>query len=176
MVTSLEISEYDIEELETQLSETRRELFNLRFQLATGRLDNFSRLNHVRKDVARMMTELRAREIAEAEGLAEEDIPAHRAAARLRTEDAALGRTRTTASERRAAARADAEAAETGDEIDDELQLQEEQEDTDDDQALARAEGSDAEDEFDPGDETDDDEISDEAASESAASDKKKEA
>ncbi|MGH9097389.1 MAG: 50S ribosomal protein L29, partial [Acidimicrobiales bacterium] len=55
MVTSLEISEYDIEELETQLSETRRELFNLRFQLATGRLDNFSRLSHVRKDVARMM-------------------------------------------------------------------------------------------------------------------------
>ena len=173
MVTSLEISEYDIEELETQLSETRRELFNLRFQLATGRLDNFSRLNHVRKDVARMMTELRAREIAEAEGLAEEEIPAHRAAARLRSEDAALGRTRTTASERRAAAMAEAEA---GDEIDDddELQLQEEREDTDDDQALARAEESDAEDESDA--ESGEDEISDEAAEDIAASDKKKEA
>jgi large subunit ribosomal protein L29 len=172
MVTSLEISEYDIEELETQLSETRRELFNLRFQLATGRLDNFSRLNHVRKDVARMMTELRAREIAEAEGLAEEEIPAHRAAARLRTEDAALGRTRTTASERRAAARAEAEAAEAGDEIDDDddLQLQEELEDTDDDQALARAEESDADDEFDA--ESGEDELADE----DAASDKKKDA
>ena len=176
MVTSLEISEYDIEELETQLSETRRELFNLRFQLATGRLDNFSRLNHVRKDVARMMTELRAREIAEAEGLTEEEIPAHRAAARLRSEDAALGRTRTTASERRAAARAEAEAAEAGEEIDDEddLQLQEELEDTDDDQALARAEESDADDEIDA--EAAEDEVSDDAGAEGAASDKKKKA
>ncbi len=174
MVTSLEISEYDIEELETQLSETRRELFNLRFQLATGRLDNFSRLNHVRKDVARMMTELRAREIAEAEGLAEEEIPAHRAAARLRSEDAALGRTRTTASERRAAARAEAEAAEAGDEIDDDddLELQEALEDTDDDQALARAEESDAEAELDA--EAAEDEVSDDADAEGAASDKKK--
>ena len=111
MATSVEIAEYDIEELETQLSETRRELFNLRFQLATGQLDNFSRLNHVRKDVARMMTELRAREIAEAEGLAAEEIPAHRAAARLRSEDDALGRTRTTAAERRTAAKAEREAA-----------------------------------------------------------------
>ena len=176
MVTSLEISEYDIEELETQLSETRRELFNLRFQLATGRLDNFSRLNHVRKDVARMMTELRAREIAEAEGLAEEEIPAHRAAARLRSEDAALGRTRTTASERRAAARAEAEEAEAGDEIDDddELQLQEELQDTDDDQALARAEESDADDEFEA--DSAEDEITDDAAADRAASDPKKEA
>jgi len=110
MATAAEISEYDTEELETRLSETRRELFNLRFQLATGQLDNFSQLGHVKKDVARMMTELRAREIAEAEGLAEDAIPAHIAAARQRTEDEALGRTRTTASERRAAARAEAAA------------------------------------------------------------------
>jgi len=110
MVTAAEISDYDSEELETRLVETRRELFNLRFQLATGQLDNFSRIIHVKKDVARMMTELRAREIAEAEGLAEDAIPAHIAAARQRTEDEALGRTRTTASERRAAARAEAAA------------------------------------------------------------------
>ncbi len=116
MATTAEISEYDTEELETRLNETRRELFNLRFQLATGQLDNFSQLGHVKKDVARMMTELRAREIAEAEGLAEEDIPAHRAAARQRSEDEALGRTRTTAAERRAAARAEAEEAEPGEE------------------------------------------------------------
>jgi large subunit ribosomal protein L29 len=114
MATAAEISEYDTEELETRLTETRRELFNLRFQLATGQLDNFSQLGHVKKDVARMMTELRAREIAEAEGLAEADIPAHRAAARQRTEDEALGRTRTTAAERRAAARAEADEAEAG--------------------------------------------------------------
>ena len=104
MATAAEISEYDTEELERQLGETRRELFNLRFQLATGQLDNFSRLNHVRKDVARMLTELRNREIAEAEGLALDDLPAHRAAARRRDEDEALGRDTSTASERRAAA------------------------------------------------------------------------
>jgi large subunit ribosomal protein L29 len=110
MATAAEISEYDTEELARQLSETRRELFNLRFQLATGQLDNFSRINHVRKDVARMMTELRIREIAEAEGTELEDTPAHQAAARRRTEDTKLGRDRTTASERRAQARAAEEA------------------------------------------------------------------
>jgi large subunit ribosomal protein L29 len=106
MVDAAEISGYDSEELERQLGDTRRELFNLRFQLATGQLDNFSRLNHVRKDVARMMTELRIREIAEAEGIAMDDLPAHQAAARRRSEDEAMGRSRTTASERRAAAKA----------------------------------------------------------------------
>ena len=111
MATVAEISEYDTEELERQLNETRRELFNLRFQLATGQLDNFSRLNHVRKDVARMMTELRTREIAEAEGLAIAELPAHQAAARRRSADEALGRDRTTAAERRAAARAAEEQA-----------------------------------------------------------------
>jgi large subunit ribosomal protein L29 len=110
MATAAEIYEYDTEELERQLGETRRELFNLRFQLATGQLDNFTRINHVRKDVARMMTELRIREIGEAEGLALDDLPGHRAAARRRTEDEALGRDKTTASERRAKAKAEAEA------------------------------------------------------------------
>ena len=110
MATAADIAQYDTEELERQLGDTRRELFNLRFQLATGQLDNFSRINHVRKDIARMMTELRNREIAEAEGMALEDLPAHQAAARRRTEDQALGRSETTASERRAAARAEAEA------------------------------------------------------------------
>ena len=98
-------------------SETRRELFNLRFQLATGQLDNSTRINKVRKDVARMMTELRIREIAEAEGMAMEDLPAHQAAARRRSEDEALGRSRTTASERRAAAKLAEEA--DGDDDDD---------------------------------------------------------
>ncbi len=119
MATAAEISEYDTEELERQLTETRRELFNLRFQLATGQLDNFSRINHIRKDVARMMTELRIREIGEAEGLGLDDLPGHRAAARRRSEDEALGRDKSTASERRAAARAEAEGDEAvGDETD----------------------------------------------------------
>ncbi len=103
-----------------RLGESRRELFNLRFQLATGQLDNSSRLSHVRKDVARMLTVLRVREIGEAEGLALDDLPGHRAAARRRSEDEALGRDRTTASERRAKAKA--EAAEQDDEGHDHLE------------------------------------------------------
>ena len=54
-----------------QLGETRRELFNLRFQLATGQLDNSSRLAAVRKDIARLSTFVREREIAAAEALSE---------------------------------------------------------------------------------------------------------
>jgi large subunit ribosomal protein L29 len=119
MTTAAEIAELDIEELDTRLVEGRKELFNLRFQLATGQLDNFSRISQVKKDVARLLTELRAREIAEAEGLALEEMPGHLAAARQRTEDDALGRTRTPAAERRAARRA-ADAAASGDESDEE--------------------------------------------------------
>ncbi len=111
MVTAADIAEFDTEELEGQLNETRRELFNLRFQLATGQLDNFSRIREVKRDVARMITELRIREIAEAEGRSLDELPGHRAAARRRSEDERLGRDRSTASERRAAARAADEAA-----------------------------------------------------------------
>ncbi|MEI6709505.1 MAG: 50S ribosomal protein L29 [Actinomycetota bacterium] len=50
-----------------RLAEARRELFNLRFQLATGQLDNSSRLGAVRKDIARLATFLREREIEAAE-------------------------------------------------------------------------------------------------------------
>jgi large subunit ribosomal protein L29 len=53
----------DAEMLE-RLSEARRELFNLRFQLATGQLDNSSRLGEVRREIARLATFLREREIA----------------------------------------------------------------------------------------------------------------
>ena len=50
-----------------RLDEAKEELFNLRFQFATGQLDNPARLRQVRRDVARVLTELRAREIAAAE-------------------------------------------------------------------------------------------------------------
>ena len=106
MVSAADIAEFETEELEHQLDETRRELFNLRFQLATGQLDNFSRISRVKKDVARMLTELRIREIAAAEGTALDELPGHRAAARRRSEDERLGRDKSTAAERRAAARA----------------------------------------------------------------------
>ncbi len=116
MTAASELVLMDPAELGTRLAESRKELFNLRFQLATGQLDNFSRLSHVRKDVARMLTELRNREIAEAEGLSLDQLPAHQAAARPRDEDEAKGRDKSTASERRAAARAEAEEEEVVDE------------------------------------------------------------
>ena len=50
-----------------RLAEAKEELFNLRFQFATGQLDNPARLKQVRRDIARVLTELRAREIAAAE-------------------------------------------------------------------------------------------------------------
>jgi large subunit ribosomal protein L29 len=58
-------------ELVERLSESRRELFNLRFQLATGQLDNSARLGEVRRDIARLATFLREREIAAAEAVEE---------------------------------------------------------------------------------------------------------
>ena len=58
-------------ELLSRLSEARRELFNLRFQLATGQLDNSARLGEVRRDIARLMTFVREREITAAEAYGE---------------------------------------------------------------------------------------------------------
>jgi len=68
MPNASELQELDIDELENRLAEYRREMLNLRFQLATGQLDNVVRLSIVRKDVARVLTILRDREIALAEG------------------------------------------------------------------------------------------------------------
>src|SRR5579863_8360029 len=68
MPNANELRELDDEELDSRLSEYRRELLNLRFQLATGQLENIVRLSVVRKDVARVLTILRDREIALAEG------------------------------------------------------------------------------------------------------------
>ena len=64
-----ELRSLDVDELENRLAEAKQELFNLRFQLATGQLDNHARIGQVRKDVARMHTLLREYEIAEAEAL-----------------------------------------------------------------------------------------------------------
>jgi len=57
----------DTEELESKLVEVRHEAFNLRFQLVTGQLDNYSRITQVRREIARIETILREREIAAAE-------------------------------------------------------------------------------------------------------------
>jgi len=58
------------EDLLERLGEAKSEQFNLRFQHVTGQLDNHARLGQVRKDVARLNTLLREREIAAAEALA----------------------------------------------------------------------------------------------------------
>jgi large subunit ribosomal protein L29 len=58
-------------ELLGRLGEARRELFNLRFQLATGQLDNSARIGAVKKDIARLSTFMREREITAAEALEE---------------------------------------------------------------------------------------------------------
>lgn len=57
-------------DLVTGLAEAKRELFNLRFQHATGQLENSARVGQVRKQIARYRTEIRTREIAAAEALA----------------------------------------------------------------------------------------------------------
>lgn len=51
-------------ELVEQHDELKEELFNLRFRLATGQLDNYARLGQVRRDIARVLTVQRERELA----------------------------------------------------------------------------------------------------------------
>jgi len=65
-----ELRNMDEDELERRLAETKQELFNLRFQHVTGQLDNYARLGQLKKDVARMHTVLREREIQAAESAA----------------------------------------------------------------------------------------------------------
>ena len=53
-----EVRELDVEELQRRVVQTRRELFNLRFQHATGQLENTGQLKEVRKNIARLLTVL----------------------------------------------------------------------------------------------------------------------
>jgi len=72
MTKAQELRELNPEELDQKLIESRHELFNLRFQLATGKQDNSARLGQVRKEIARVATVLREREIEAAEAAAQE--------------------------------------------------------------------------------------------------------
>ena len=58
-----ELRELPDDELVVRMDAAKEELFNLRFQLATGQLDNPARMREVRHDVARIATVLREREI-----------------------------------------------------------------------------------------------------------------
>jgi large subunit ribosomal protein L29 len=67
MAKTSEIVDLDGASLDQRLAESREELFNLRFRRATGQLENGAAIQAARREVARIMTELRRREIAEAE-------------------------------------------------------------------------------------------------------------
>ena len=60
---SNELRGFDDDRLVDELRKAKEELFNLRFQSATGQLDNHGRLRAVRKDIARIYTEMREREL-----------------------------------------------------------------------------------------------------------------
>lgn len=67
-----EIREMTDEELVEALEEAREEKFNLRFQLATNQLDNTARIKAVKKEIARIRTVMRERELAATAPAAEE--------------------------------------------------------------------------------------------------------
>ena len=59
-----ELRELSVEELQTKLTELKAELFNLRFQLAVNQLENSNRIGAVKKDIARVSTVIRQRQLA----------------------------------------------------------------------------------------------------------------
>jgi large subunit ribosomal protein L29 len=64
MSTATELRELPDDELAQRLSDEREELFNLRFQIVTGQLDNPRRIKEVKREIARILTVMREREIA----------------------------------------------------------------------------------------------------------------
>jgi large subunit ribosomal protein L29 len=68
------VRELNDAELAQQLLDAKEELFNLRFQLATGKQDNSARMGRIRRDIARIHTVLREREIEAAESLAASEV------------------------------------------------------------------------------------------------------
>ncbi len=63
MSTTQELDDLNNVDLETKLREAKEELFNLRFQAATGQLESHGRLRSVKKDIARIYTVVREREL-----------------------------------------------------------------------------------------------------------------
>ena len=64
MTTASELRELPDDELRQKLSEDKEELFNLRFQIVTGQLDDPRRIKQVKREIARVLTVMREREIA----------------------------------------------------------------------------------------------------------------
>ena len=61
---AVEIRELSSDDLTVKLKEARAELFNLRFQLATGQLENTATITECKRDIARVLTVLRQRELS----------------------------------------------------------------------------------------------------------------
>ncbi|MFP4148716.1 MAG: 50S ribosomal protein L29 [Nitriliruptoraceae bacterium] len=65
-MTATELRELADDELRVKLDESKEELFNLRFQVVTGQLDNPRRIKEVKREIARVLTVMRERDIAAA--------------------------------------------------------------------------------------------------------------
>ena len=63
ITTAEELRALATEELQEKLKESKEELFNLRFQAATGQLESHGRLTAIRKEIARIYTVIREREL-----------------------------------------------------------------------------------------------------------------
>jgi large subunit ribosomal protein L29 len=64
MTTAAELRELPDDELRQKMAEGKEELFNLRFQIVTGQLDDPRRIKQVKREIARILTVMREREIA----------------------------------------------------------------------------------------------------------------
>jgi large subunit ribosomal protein L29 len=73
MTRARELRELGDQALEQRLAEAKEELFNLRFQHATGQLDNTTRLGELKREIARVHTLQREREIEAAEAMANQE-------------------------------------------------------------------------------------------------------
>ncbi len=62
-IKTKDLRDLPVDDIREKLAETKEELFNLRFQNATGQLDNYKRIGELKKDVARIKTLLRQLEI-----------------------------------------------------------------------------------------------------------------
>ena len=63
MTANKEVRSWADQELADRLTEAKAELFNLRFQVVTGQLDNYARIQQVKRDIARMRTAVRQRHL-----------------------------------------------------------------------------------------------------------------
>ena len=84
MMKASEIRELTAEELSAKLGELKKDLFNLRLQLATNQLDNTNKINEVKHDIARVNTVIREKQLAEKAERRETNIMSERALRKTR--------------------------------------------------------------------------------------------